>query len=118
MKESLKIESIRAALDTLEVDGLAFVLFAAQKAPFSLVGLVADGRNYLAQSIPAQPGEQAIVVPLIPPPRRESEIWWAALPGTAIAGMAALLVQGGAKRLLGRKASVAKGEVWSGSSIV
>jgi len=118
MKESLKIANIRKALDTLEVDGLAFVLLAAQKAPFSLVGLVADGRNYLAQSIPVQPGEQVIVVPLIPPPRPESEIWWAALPGTAIAGLAAVLVQGGTKRLLGRKASVAKGEVWSGSSIV
>lgn len=118
MKESLKVDNLRAALDTVEVEGMAFVLYSAQQAPFSLVGLVADGRNYIPQSIPVRPGERWIVVSLAPPPGAESEIWWAALPGASISGMAGLLVVGDVKRLLGRKAAVAKGEVWSASSII
>lgn len=118
VKESLKVKNLREELEDVEFDGPSFVLYAAQQAPFSLVGLVADGNNYLTQSIPVQPGARWIIVPLNPPPSDESEIWWAALTGVAIQGMAAILVMNGVKRLLGRKTSVGKGEVWSGSSIV
>lgn len=118
LKESLKIENLREQLDGENFTGMTFVLAAGQKAPFTLVGLVAKGWNYLPAPIPVQPGQLWVSVPLNPPPPPNSEIWWAVLAGTGIAGMAAVLVAGASKRLLGRKASVARAEVWSGNSVV
>lgn len=119
MLKSLKVDHIREDLDEVTFAGPAFVLYAAQKAPFSLVGLVADGKNYLPNgSVPVKKGERWIVVPLTPAPADDSEIWWGALAASANAGFAAILVQGQDKRLLGRKESIAKGEVWTGSSTV
>lgn len=118
-KAALPIAEVREQLDKEQLAGPAFVIYAAQVAPFSLIGLAADGRNYLTQSIPVAPGQQFVAVPLNPAPATGSEIWWAVLPATNILGLAAVLIEAsGRKRLLGRKNAVARAEVWSGSSIV
>lgn len=118
LKKSLLIGNLRETLATEEFAEMTFVLAAGAKAPFTLVGLVANGRNYLPAPIPVQPGQSFVSVALNPAPPPNSEIWWAALAGATIPGMAAVLVNGASKRLIGRTASVARGAIWSSSSIV
>lgn len=116
--DALKIEKLREELEEQALSSPTFVIFAAISAPFTLVGLVADANNYLAQAIPVPPGQRWVAVPLNPAPSASSEIWWAALAGANIPGLAAVLVDGPTRRLIGRKNAVSRAEVWSGSSIV
>lgn len=118
IKKSLLIDNLRETLANENFAGMTFVLAAGAKVPFTLVGLVANGHNYLPVPVPVQPGQAWVSVPLSPPPTPNTEIWWAALAGAAIPGMAVVLVDGATKRLLGRTASVARGAIWSSSSIV
>jgi len=118
VKKSLLIDTLRKQLEDVQVDGAAFVLYSAQVAPFSVVGLIADGINYAPTPIDVVPGERWIVVPLVPVPAQGSEIWWAALPGVTIPGLAAVLLIDGKERLLGRTESAPKGVPWTGARIV
>jgi hypothetical protein len=118
VKKALLIENLRKELESIEVEGSAFVLFSAQVAPVSLVGLIADGKNYLEAALPMEPGKKWIVVPLDPTPRKGSEIWWAALPAVTIPGLAAVLIVAGKERLLKRTESAPRGVPWSDAKIV
>lgn len=118
MKKALLIENLRKELENVEVEGSAFVIFSAQVAPFSLVGLIADGKNYLDAALPVKPGKKWIVVPLDSKPKKGSEIWWAVLPGVTIPGLAAVLIIDGKERLLKRTESAPKGVPWSDAKIV